>query len=512
MKKICMLLIFSISTQLFAQNWQTVVVNDTAYFTVQAPPLDSVWNGYLRCIWADSSVNTGGVVTTYFYPSIRLDMNNVLDTLKGDTWLGKRNLRNVNGDEFYFNKQGDTILLRTVASLGDTWILNTDSNNLNYHATVTSIDTITIDGALDSIKTIQLQAFLGASPVGSIYNNLPITLSKNHGFYSVFELYDFPYCQNIITADSGLYFGANRVYFPVFPFLHQRMQREVTEINIGKVDNLWIYQPGNEWIFVNRSNYGADFGVMHDSVMNVFQLTPDSINVELYEHGYSNKLIGMGMPNPYYVSTHTYDTVWQTMTTNVIPVNSSTIRKYRPEYRFPLPLTYQNFGLIAIFVTPFCTSQITVKDTSIKVTPLSVQTYISTSNAYTSGFRKTGEYEGTDMPINPMHSFNLVYARFGSCVEGTKINFKTLGIDEASYFSKNVSIFPNPSTGKFTVSIPENKSIVALEMYNIQGMKIMEKIFHSSEYSMDVSSLSNGIYFLEIKTEKGTANRRILKQ
>ncbi len=512
MKRIYLLLLFNISAQLFAQDWNTIVVNDTAYFSVQAPPADSIWNGYLRCIWADSSATSLGVTTHYFYPSIRLDMNNVMDTLTGDTWLGKRNLRNSSGDEFYFNKQGDTILLKTLANLGDTWILNTDSNNLVYHATVTSIDTMTIDGAFDSIKTIQLQAFLGASPVSSVYNFLPITLSKDHGFYSVFEFYDFPYCQSIITQDSLFYFGGNGVYFPIFPFLHHRIQREVTELNYKGEDKLWVYQPGNEWIFTNRSNFGADFGIIHDSVMNVIPITPDSITVELYEHSYSNKFIGMGMPNPYYTSIHTYDTLSLTMATNIPVVNAVTIRMLRPEYRLPLPFTYQNLGPMAIFVTPFCTSQITVKDTFIKVTPLSVQTWISHSNAYTSGFKKTGEYEGTDMPINPMHSFNMVYARFGSCVEGTKINFKTLSNDEATYFLNNVFIYPNPSTGKLTVSIPENVSTAKIALFNMQGMKIMEDAFRSSEYTMDISSLSNGIYFVEIKTDKGTANRKILKQ
>jgi len=53
--------IFSVILILFsftvtAQNWKTINSNDTTYFTIDAPTgPDSLWHGFLRCVWVDSS-------------------------------------------------------------------------------------------------------------------------------------------------------------------------------------------------------------------------------------------------------------------------------------------------------------------------------------------------------------------------------------------------------------------------------------------------------------------------
>ena len=69
-----------------------------------------------------------------------------------------------------------------------------DSGIVYYKASVVSIDTLTMAGIFDTVKNIQINAYIGALvDTADPVNGMQILLSKNHGFYQVFDLYTFPY-------------------------------------------------------------------------------------------------------------------------------------------------------------------------------------------------------------------------------------------------------------------------------------------------------------------------------
>jgi hypothetical protein len=55
-----------------------------------------------------------------------------------------------------------------------------------------------------------------------------------------------------------------------------------------------------------------------------------------------------------------------------------------------------------------------------------------------------------------------------------------------------VSVYPNPSTGKFTVNLPGCKGI--LEIYNILGKQVYRSEFNGQGSVIDLSNQPNGIY------------------
>ena len=78
---------------------------------------------------------------------------------------------------------------------------------------------------------------------------------------------------------------------------------------------------------------------------------------------------------------------------------------------------------------------------------------------------------------------------------------------------QNVSIYPNPSNGIFTVSTG-NKSIDQIEVYDISGKVIFnaKNVTNSNfEYSLDLNVVANGIYFVKITSENQSAVKRIIK-
>lgn len=85
---------------------------------------------------------------------------------------------------------------------------------------------------------------------------------------------------------------------------------------------------------------------------------------------------------------------------------------------------------------------------------------------------------------------------------------------------ENISVYPNPSSGIFTIQVNSDKStaIREIEIYNIYGEKVYSReslvLSQSANYSglmtMDLSSSSAGIYFMQLKTAQGTITKKII--
>jgi hypothetical protein len=171
-------------------------------------------NNYVRGIRIDSIQAIGSDIIYYPYRTNRIANywgTAIFDTL-GSCWLGKNVIEHPNGT-FVFNNLLDTVIIKTQAHIGDSWVFYTDTANLSYQATLTSEDTMTVLGALDSIKRITITADSAGLPhPADPVNNFQIILSKNYGFVQVFDLFTFPYLmpgvdyyQDIVLGNVGAY-------------------------------------------------------------------------------------------------------------------------------------------------------------------------------------------------------------------------------------------------------------------------------------------------------------------
>ena len=192
MKKWLLVLSMLFAGAAHAQNYQCLQFGAKNYFTNG--------NGYLRGIRIDS-VNVVGSDTVYhaFHtPRARgyISGCNVPASADpdGGSWLGKDVIQRSDGTFLFDNIWHDTVIIKSQALLGDTWRFFDDTTNIHYTATVTSFDTMTVLGSLDSIKTITITADTAGIPrLSDPVNNFQIKLSKDHGFVQIFDLYTFPY-------------------------------------------------------------------------------------------------------------------------------------------------------------------------------------------------------------------------------------------------------------------------------------------------------------------------------
>jgi hypothetical protein len=93
------------------------------------------------------------------------------------------------------------------------------------------------------------------------------------------------------------------------------------------------------------------------------------------------------------------------------------------------------------------------------------------------------------------------------------IDEPAVGIRENNRTNPHFQVFPNPSTGQFTVSLlhyPTNNS--SLKVFNSAGGKVFEHVINdnSNPRILDLSHLKKGSYFIQLTFQDGTETRKVV--
>jgi len=112
-------------------------------------------------------------------------------------------------------------------------------------------------------------------------------------------------------------------------------------------------------------------------------------------------------------------------------------------------------------------------------------------------------------PVNMFQSFpSALLPRFiigGSIDIGAYEFGLTPGAEEIE-LQASISVFPNPTNGQFTISLPiENATIIVLDMLGKQLLKI-----ETTQKLTNLQLDKNGIYFVYIKTSQGATTRKLI--
>jgi len=119
---------------------------------------------------------------------------------------------------------------------------------------------------------------------------------------------------------------------------------------------------------------------------------------------------------------------------------------------------------------------------------------------------------GTNSWIYALGSYNdNLYAGGAFTAPGNSIAEwdVTTGLNNITTNDESISVYPNPSNGLFTFqsSVESHKSSV-LEVYNMLGEKVYSKQLttDNSQFTIDLSNNTSGIYLYRISSEDGTLN------
>ncbi len=91
------------------------------------------------------------------------------------------------------------------------------------------------------------------------------------------------------------------------------------------------------------------------------------------------------------------------------------------------------------------------------------------------------------------------------------ITINLAGIEDLTESNDMINVYPNPTTGKFTVSVDNASEVVVVKVGDILGNVLDVEVRDNlnGEYSVDMSAVADGVYFVQVRNGDFYATKRI---
>lgn len=87
----------------------------------------------------------------------------------------------------------------------------------------------------------------------------------------------------------------------------------------------------------------------------------------------------------------------------------------------------------------------------------------------------------------------------------------TQGLSAASNI-ESLKVYPNPSSGQFTVQLPEQLQVATIRVHNSVGAVVYSASITAAQSQVDLSNFANGLYYAVISTKSTLYTNTLLKQ
>lgn len=473
-----------------AQNYEAIKT-DASYYFYHSGSND------LIAMKIDSVAVSGNDILYFNFPQIRPTENSFCYTPDGASWLGDPVIEKPGGiflfktvDQTYGN-QTDTLVIKTQAALNETWKFSGfPFTNDHVEAQVSSVENMTFLGLTDSVKIITLtRRDASGILVSDAINGEQIRLSKNYGLIRLPKFDDFNDYRRFyeITGKTNPSTGytnpdLNTIFdFEVGDEIHTHYYSNW--FNYSASTEIWTIKrvtgksisPTNNW-----KSYKYDI-----CFLKILKSAPEWVPEHETGHQSADDTIFLNSefavelakePNQTYLDP---GSKWIMGTTAFLKLQRTA--KY---------LNYNN---------PFASSSPEDSCWSLVMVDGGCDPY------YITGLG--GPYY--DCPSN-VYWYNyiqeIVYYQKGSETWGTPLNCDSLlqvGIDDIPATQK-VNIYPNPTAGQVTVSIPVTVEIPCeIQVSDFSGRIIHRYSISQKIQSLNMSGLPSGLYYFTIQSANG---------
>ena len=477
LKAVILFLLFASATQ--GQSYRCIVLSDTIYFNHKS----EVWYSPVTVTQAMHIDSTGiSPNGNYLFNFTRFDIPMPgFGTPSRHCFLGDSIWSTTNGEDWFMNRDGDSIRIITNAMPGTAWECYRYPNNDYLEATVATVNQATFSGITDSVKSIILQTKnANGNPVNGYYNGKEIQLSKDHGLILTYGFRDFP-------ADTTLYEFAGTENSP--GGYHNLTAAEIYDFSVGDEFHYHNYTSASipdHWIqYIQNIVLGKTISGNGDTI----SYTLDQTYYNLYS-SFGNQTINSGT---------------DTIVEQIVLSEKAHLTSLTGEW-FHQPFSWWT-------IDPTNGYNISFADTHYFSRPRKFSEdfylYDSTSNMFVwpigSGIfpkriyaKGLGEvYETDDTFIQRYDS--LVYYKKGTEEWGLRLNWsQILGVQEANGALSPVMVYPNPSLGRFHIyyNLKQN-SEATLYLFNSLGSCVKKFPMVTGNHSVEVTGdeLPSGVYY-----------------
>ena len=457
---------------LLAQNYQTVLSNRISYFEGD--------QGYISCIRIDS--------TKFDTDSTLYPMKNIrqLDydcyTPYGDSWIGGKVIIQKGGSNLFFNKNHDTIRIKTQARLNDEWTAFYLKDSLIIKAAVTKHDTMHFMGLIDSVKTIDFVAYdKNMNPLEiNKMSNLQMRISKNHGIIETFDVYYF-------TLDPDYYIPPN-------PGKYKLAGLSSPQIGVQNFT----------WFDVYDFSIGDELHITDISMQLDFEYSSKSINKSIYKYieevrtsnSITYKIARKESKYKNFDGEKTFEYIHDTITQTIVP--NELFDNYLPGE----PVFIENGANIIRMISD---------NVKIDLSPY-MEIYKTEDSCWSNCcwdgcFPENTYYKGLGGPYYYCEyagysERKLVYYKKGEKEWGTPLIITA--IDEKQ--TKNViNLYPNPASDYIIIESNLNSNAI-FELMDLSGKSIYEEKLENQKNEIDLKKLDSGIYLYRI-LNNGSVNK-----
>ena len=180
---IFVLLLTIVTLKARAHDYQTVYAHRVALFGNS--------DNRIKGLRVDS-VKVASDTTLYPFATIQEVSVGCISPYKA-SWIGEKVTLKPNGTNLLFNREGDTITLKTQTRLNETWIAFQRADTFRVEASVQSVELENFLGLSDSVKTIFFRVIdQQGNTVDHALNKLKVKISKMYGFIETLNFYLFP--------------------------------------------------------------------------------------------------------------------------------------------------------------------------------------------------------------------------------------------------------------------------------------------------------------------------------
>jgi hypothetical protein len=477
MKVILQLLILSgilVTTGLQAQNFQTVNSGRIAYFTTSGEDFQ-----FLRI---DSTCFNGDSV---FYPNRCLNyLNNMGHECFSPyqpSWAGSKVVVHTDGANVYFNRENDSIVIKTHAKPGETWLVYHKNDSISISGEVVVFDTASVLGHLDTVKTIRFQVldFSGEKRDNRL-NNMEVSISQNFGWIKAINFNSFPNFSgtSAIFQDfvSGTLVGIdnpplgiqNLTWWEVFDFQPgDIIHNQNRSVRCGVTDTTRIQKIINKYL--DRKDFT-------DSIVYIIDRT--EMETIIVDQESTLFLLNDTVKSKIVFSNLDFDKL---SGEPIITDNKKNCEiLYQCNTSGQISKEFYQFGLPMVKTDNECWEMIHYEGTG--------------RLSYKKGL---GEYYHFSLGPCYEEELSLVYYKKGSVTWGTPFDFTGV---ETFVTSKNLNVYPNPASDKICIETNGISDPFTFELFSSSGSMVFRQIIHSPQKDVDIKSFDDGIYFYKVSS------------